>query len=234
MRAVGNLVAGKQAVVFDFYGTITPTTGDGAWERHAAAVAELLGVTPARWTAALNESFGERMSGALGDAAQTMWTLATRIGAQPTEDRVNAAVQVRLELQCTMFVPRPEALGVISELRAAGLRIGVLSDCTSELPAAWPDLPLAALVDAPVFSCVERTRKPDERLFRTVAARLGVEPSACLYVGDGGGRELTGATGVGMTAVLLAGPDWHPNGAMDREADWAGLRISSLTELLPH
>jgi putative hydrolase of the HAD superfamily len=234
MRAVENLVAGKQAVVFDFYGTLVPASSDAAWERHAAAVADLLGVPPARLNAALGESFGERMIGALGDAAETMRTLATRIGARPTEGQIDRAVQLRQQFQRRLFVPRPEALGVIGELRAAGLRIGLLSDCTSELPAAWPDLPLSALVDAPVFSCQEGTRKPDERLFLAVAARLGVDPSACLYVGDGGGRELTGATRVGMTAVLLAGPDWLPNGAIEREGDWAGLRISSLTELLPH
>jgi putative hydrolase of the HAD superfamily len=234
MGSVESLADGKQAVVFDFYGTLTPAASDGAWERHAAAVADLLGVPPARLTEALSESFGERVSGALGDPVQTMRTLAARIGARPTEDQLNAAVQLRQQLQRGMFEPRPEALGVISALRAAGLLIGLLSDCTSELPMAWPGLALSALVDAPVFSCEERTRKPDQRLFRTVAARLGVDPTACLYVGDGGGRELTGATGVGMTAVLLAGPDWLPHGAIEREGDWAGLRISSLTELLPH
>jgi putative hydrolase of the HAD superfamily len=230
---VESLVAGKEAVVFDFYGTLTPPTSDGVWERHAAKVAELLGVPLAELGAALNESFGERVSGALGDATQTMRTLAARLGTRPTEDRLNAAVQLRQQLQTTLFTPRPEAIGVISDLRAAGLRIGLLSDCTWELPNAWPQLPLAALIDAPVFSCAEGTRKPDQRLFRTVAARLGVDPAACLYVGDGGGRELTGAASVGMTAVLLAGPDWLPHGAIEREADWAGPRIGSLTELVP-
>ncbi len=228
-----SLIAGKEAVVFDFYGTLTPSASDAVWERHAAVVADLLGVPLARLAVALTESFGERVSGALGDATQTMRTLATRLGARPSEDRLNAAVALRQQLQSTLFGPRPEALGVISGLRAAGLRIGLLSDCTWELPNAWPELPLAALVDAPVFSCVEGTRKPDERLFRTVATRLGVDPTACLYVGDGGGRELTGAAAVGMTAVLLAGPDWLPHGAIEREADWAGPRISSLTELAP-
>jgi putative hydrolase of the HAD superfamily len=229
---VESLVVGKEAVIFDFYGTLTPATGDGVWERHAVAVADILDVPPARLAVALSESFRDRVSGALGVATQTMRTLADRLGARPTEDQVNAAVELRQRLQSTLFAPRPEALEVISDLRAQGLRIGVLSDCTWELPNAWPELPLAALVDAPVFSCVEGTRKPDQRLFRTVASRLGVEPAACLYVGDGGGRELTGAAGVGMTAVLLAGPDWLPHGAIEREADWNGPRISSLTELV--
>jgi putative hydrolase of the HAD superfamily len=112
------------------------------------------------------------------------------------------------------------------------LHIGLVSDCTSELPDAWHQLPLAALIDAPVFSCVERTRKPDPRLFHAVAHRLHADPAACLYIGDGGGRELTGASGIGMRAVLLAGPDWHAHRDHNKETDWAGPRVSSLLDLL--
>jgi putative hydrolase of the HAD superfamily len=128
-----------------------------------------------------------------------------------------------------MFVLRPEAVTVLGRLRAASLKIGLLSDCTSELPDAWPRLPLSGLVDAPVFSCVQGMRKPDPRLFRMVAADLRAEPSQCLYVGDGGGRELTGAGSIGMRAVLLAGPDWLEH--RSTEVDWTGPRIGSLTEL---
>jgi putative hydrolase of the HAD superfamily len=220
-----------RAVVFDFYGTLTPAASDAIWARDAAAVADALGVPAASMIAMLGESFGERMSGALGDTAQTLRTLAARMGFQPTPEQVDAAARVRQRLQTSLFTPRPEAVPVITSLRARGLRIGLVSDCTSELPAAWPALPLSALVDAAVFSCVEGTRKPDPRLFLAVAGRLGVSPAECLYVGDGGGRELTGAGGVGMRAVLLAGPDWYRHGAVEREADWSGRRISSLTEL---
>jgi putative hydrolase of the HAD superfamily len=117
-------------------------------------------------------------------------------------------------------------------LRDRGLRIGLVSDCTSELPDAWPRLAVAPFVDAPVFSCVERTRKPDPRLFHAVADRLPADPAACLYIGDGGGRELTGASSIGMRAVLLAGPDWHEHRDHRTEADWAGPRISSLLDLV--
>ena len=142
-------------------------------------------------------------------------------------------MQIRREVQESMFTFRPEALPVLRQLRGQGFRIGLLSDCTIELPEAWPRLPVAGLVEAPVFSCLERTRKPDPRLFHKVAAELQAAPEQCLYVGDGGGRELTGAAAVGMRPVLLAGPDWHPHGARDREPDWGGERISSLTELCP-
>jgi putative hydrolase of the HAD superfamily len=219
------------AAVFDFYGTLTPVSPSEAWAANAARLAGVMGVEPAALVHVLDETFPDRISGALGGVRQTMQAVAERLGVSLTEQRLDAASETRREIQESMFALRPEALGVIRKLRAGGLKIGLVSDCTSELPDAWTRLPLAELVDAAVFSCVERTRKPDPRMFRAVAERLPADPSRCVYVGDGGGRELTGASTIGMRAVLLAGRDWYRHRDHNRESDWTGPRIGSLTEL---
>jgi putative hydrolase of the HAD superfamily len=219
------------AVVFDFFGTLTPVSASEAWAHNAARLAAAMGVSPAALIQVLDDSFPERISGALGDVRQTMAAVADRLGVRLTAEELNDAAQTRRAVQESMFELRPEALGVIGQLRSGGMRIGLVSDCTTELPDAWSRLPLAHVVDAPVFSCVEGTRKPDPRLFRKAAVDLETDPERCVYVGDGGGRELTGASGVGMRAVLLAGPDWHAHRDHNRESDWTGLRIGSLTEL---
>ena len=230
---MAGLTHGMSAVVFDFYGTLTPISPSEAWASNAARLAAVLGVDAGSLVQVLDDSFPERISGALGDVRQTMRVLADRLGVRLTEVQLDEASATRRSVQESMFTLRPEALGVIERLRSAGLKTGLVSDCTSELPDAWERLPLAAVIDAPVFSCVEGTRKPDPRLFRKVAADLGAEPARCVYVGDGGGQELTGSSATGMRAVLLAGPDWHAHGDRRREAGWTGPRIGSLTELCP-
>jgi putative hydrolase of the HAD superfamily len=229
---VTGMTDGMTAVVFDFYGTLTPVAPAGTWTGHISLMAAALGVAPDALLRALDESHPERFTGALGDTRQTFLTLAARLGAHPTQAQMDEAVRLREAMQDSLLQLRPETVPVIGQLRGRGLRIGLVSDCTAELPAAWPRLPVAPLVDAPVFSFVEGTRKPDPRLFHAAADRLGVLPDACLYVGDGGGRELTGSAAVGMHPVLLAGPDWHNNRVFDREDGWGGPRISSLTELV--
>jgi putative hydrolase of the HAD superfamily len=219
------------AVVFDFFGTLTPVSPGEVWANNAARLAAVLGVGVESLLQVLDDSFPERISGALGDVPQTMRALADRLGVRLTDDQFEVASATRRAMQESMFTLRPEALAVIERLRSAGLKTGLVSDCTSELPDAWARLPLAAVIDAPVFSCVEGTRKPDPRLFRKVAADLGTEPARCVYVGDGGGQELTGSSAIGMRAVLLAGPDWHAHGDRRRESGWTGPRIGSLTEL---
>lgn len=226
-----NLIDGMNAVVFDFYGTLTPISPDTVWNSHAATLAGMIGVSTEAFLAVLNETFGERMTGAMGDARQTIHGLAARLGVQLSDERLGETTTARRQFQEAMMALRPEALPAIRKLRDRGMKVGLLSDCTHELPDAWHKLPLAGLVDAPVFSCLEGTRKPDPRLFRTVAANLTVAPGECLYVGDGGGRELTGSSAVGMRAVLLAGPDWRQHHAHEEESGWTGPRIASLAEL---
>ena len=61
---------------------------------------------------------------------------------------------------------------------------------------------------------------------------LGVPPERCLYVGDGGSRELTGAIEAGMTAVRLNAPDLADHLVFDQDAAFTGPCVGSLSGLL--
>ena len=45
--------------------------------------------------------------------------------------------------------------------------------------------------------------KPDRGAYLSVCAEMGVAPESCVFVGDGGDRELTGAGRAGLRPVLL-------------------------------
>jgi putative hydrolase of the HAD superfamily len=231
-RAAENSSMSFAAVIFDFFATLTPSTPEDVWHEHTARSAAPVGLDVAKWRRALDESWAERATGALGDLPATFRELARRNGVVPGDDALSAACAARRAAQNELFVFRPDALSVLAGVRERGLKVGVLSDCTSELAEAWSRLPVAGLVDARVLSCEAGRRKPDPVLFTAIAARLGVAPADCMYVGDGGGRELTGASACGMRAVMLRAPDWHSSSAHAREDDWAGPWVPSLSEVL--
>jgi putative hydrolase of the HAD superfamily len=220
------------AVVFDFFATLTPSTPDAVWQEHTARSAALLGLDATVWRRALDESWAERATGALGDLPATFRELARRHGVEPDEDALAAACAARRAAQSELFVFRPDALGVLAAVRDRGLKVGVLSDCTVELADAWAALPVAPLIDARVLSCEAGRRKPDPWLFTTIAGHLGVAAGQCLYVGDGGGHELSGASACGMRAVMLRADDWYTSSAHAREDDWAGQWMPSLSGVL--
>lgn len=218
------------AVVFDLFITLTDWEAERRSPDRLLELAEVLEVDGPAFASMMWENFTERATGRLGDLPSTLRELCRRMGSDPPESCVDAAISLRLSHVEEQLRPREGVLAVLAQLKAAGLRLGVITDCTTEVPPLWLRLPYADLVDAAVFSCQVGQRKPHRSLYEEAARRLGVQPQACLYVGDGGSGELTGAQAVGMTACLLETPfsDLH---RCDAEPDWKGTSIGDLDEI---
>jgi putative hydrolase of the HAD superfamily len=76
-----------------------------------------------------------------------------------------------------LLVPRPDAVATLGSLRSRGLRLGMISNASSELSGLWAESALAPLFDAVLFSADERMMKPDPRLYERMAELLGVDPA---------------------------------------------------------
>ena len=95
----------------------------------------------------------------------------------------------------------PRVVQTLHELKEAGYRIGLITNCAYDEIAAWDSSELAGLVDVPIFSCVEGLIKPDPAIYELACDRLGVDVSAAVFVGDGGSDELRGADAAGLKAI---------------------------------
>ncbi|MET7707253.1 HAD family hydrolase [Micromonospora sp. NPDC005413] len=218
-----------QAVLFDFFGTLTRSVQRGVAH---VGTAELLGCPTDTLTAVLDRTYYERATGRLGNAEATLRWVCAQAGVHPSDHAVRAAVASRHRAVRADTWLRPDAVPVLAALRQRGLRTGVISDCTHELPAFLPQLAVAPLLDVRVFSVQVGRCKPDPALYLTASQRLGLAPGDCLYVGDGGSQELTGAERAGMTAVRLAAPDLATHMVFNADLDWRGPTLSTLREVL--
>jgi putative hydrolase of the HAD superfamily len=223
------MVPALRAVVFDFFGTLTRPVHRGPAHR---AAAHMLGCDPDTMIALLDASYYRRASGDLGSTEDNLRWIAARAGANPSDAAVRAALACRLRAVWQDAQLRDEAVPVLWALRLRGLRTAVVSDCTHELPAVLPRLAIAPLLDAAVFSVEQGVCKPDPGMYLAACERLGVAPQECLYVGDGGSHELTGATAVGMTAVRLAAPDLADHLVFGAEEGWSGRAVDGLVGVL--
>ncbi|MEH0937495.1 HAD family hydrolase [Micromonospora psammae] len=218
-----------QAVLFDFFGTLTRGV-----QRSAAhqTTADLLGCPADTLAAVLDRTFYQRASGEHGNAEATLRWVCVQAGVHPSDTAVRAAVAARHRAVRADTRLRRDAVPALAGLRRLGLRTGVISDCTHELPAFLPQLAVAPLLDVRIFSVQLGRCKPDAALYLTAAQRLDVRPEDCLYVGDGGSRELTGAQRAGMTAVRLTAPDLAGHLVFDAEEGWDGPVVESLSEVV--
>ena len=109
----------------------------------------------------------------------------------------------------------PESVDVLTTLRERGYRIGIITNGGVLLQNRKLDVTgIRLCVDIAVVSGDEGVHKPQGELFRRTAARLGVAPENCVYVGDYPTNDIKGAQNANMQPIFLNTRhlDEHPLG----------------------
>jgi len=216
-----------RAVIFDWGGTLTP------W--HSVDHAAL-------WRAVCAQHYdddrAERTASAIRAAEAELWRAAEREHRSATLDHVfeRAGVEPTEAFLASYFEAwephtwtDPDAPGLLRRLRAAGIRIGVLSN------TMWPRSAheqvfgrdeVLGLIDGAVYSSEIDWTKPHPEAFRAAMAAVGVDdPAACVFVGDRPYDDVYGAKRAGMRAVLVPNSDVptfadaEPDAVIERLAD---------------
>ncbi len=122
-----------------------------------------------------------------------------------SKEVLNLLVQKRVAAKEACFAHmHEEILPLLDRLRARGMRVGLISNCFSEEACAIRGSVLFPYFDAVCLSCEQGVQKPDPAIFQICVEKLGVRPDECLYVGDGGSRELEAARALGMQTAQAA------------------------------
>jgi len=201
-----------QAVVFDLFETLVDYD-DARSREFSSRVARLCGRDPDEFHPVWVEGRPQRDTGPMAP-----YLASLGLG----EDEIADFLEMRRGWTREIFAaPKTGAVETLREVRARGLRTGLITVCSEDTVDVWPESPFAGLFDVEVFSCSCGLRKPDPRIYRLALEQLGVEPGEAIFVGDGANDELAGAERVGMRAVQV----W-------KRDDWSGERIDSFEELL--
>jgi putative hydrolase of the HAD superfamily len=135
----------------------------------------------------------------------------------PVED-VLAALLAALR-----FVPYPDALPALDRMRAAGLRLVVVSNWDVSLHDRLAETGIAERVNGAIASAELGAAKPASAIFAHALTMAGVPAREALHVGDSPGEDVVGARAAGIEPVLLV---------RDGEAPHEGVRAArSLTEV---
>lgn len=147
----------------------------------------------------------------VGTAAEVMWRkLKARFRLPhpvPELVRMESDQQYASLLRLERLEPVAGIPELLTDLRAAGLRLGVASCSTRPVVALTLEKAgLARRFDAVVSGDEVRRGKPDPEIFFAAAGALGAPPRACLVIEDSP-RGLAGAHAAGMRVVGFANPN---------------------------
>jgi putative hydrolase of the HAD superfamily len=102
------------------------------------------------------------------------------------------------------FRPYPEVPATLAALRAAGLRLVVVSNWDVSLHEALARTGIAPLVDGAISSAEAGAAKPATAVFERALALAGhVAPAAAVHVGDDVAADVAGARAAGIAPVLV-------------------------------
>ncbi len=195
-----------KAVIFDLFGTLVFPFSRSLHEQVITNMAAAVSVDRdefARvWAAG---SSVERVTGVFATIDENIEHICRSLGVTVDEESLSVAVRVRVDHTRRTLEPRPDAVATLNQLRNSGYKLGLLSNCSADVPLVWPETEFAPLIESPVFSCSVGLKKPDPRIYQVACGKLNVEPADCLYVGDGSDRELTGALEAGVSVLDVKG-----------------------------
>jgi putative hydrolase of the HAD superfamily len=193
-------------------------------------MASALKLNPEDFHAEWVKGFEQRMDGTLPDGDEQFIPILQALGREIVLEQLAEATEIRRRLWLSALQPKPESVACLQQLRQAGFKLALASDCSSDTPNLLNQTPLGEFFPVRAISAHLRTRKPDPRMYRYILEAYALEGPDCLYVGDGNSDELPGAKRAGMTTV------WVDNGEAqhfkERYHPGGDHRVSNLLEIL--
>lgn len=221
-----------QAVIFDLFGTLVDDFVSSIGQIHSE-LTTALEVPVEQFLQLWRQTSEMRTNGAFQTVEASIEYICAVMGVRVTEEQMMKAVEMRLQQIRRALKPRPDAVQTLTRLKDEDYKIGLLSNCSVEIPILWPETEFANLIESPVFSCRERLKKPDPRIYRLASERLGMAPENCLYIADGENHELAAAAEVGLHPVLIRTSLMQTRKELFRESvEWQRATIRSLAEVL--
>jgi putative hydrolase of the HAD superfamily len=217
-----------RAVIFDVDFTIAqpgPDLGPDGYRRLGARYG--LALDPALYEEARKQAFASLRRHPELDHDEEIWYLFTEriiTGMGGSGDTYAAAVEMtNLWEHAHHFELFDDVLPALAELRARGLKIGLLSNTARDLELFVQHHGLA--VDAVLTSRAHGKTKPHETIFRRMLELLQLPPGDAAMVGDTIEDDIDGAQAVGMRAVLVDREGRYPEAA-DRIESLAALPLA--------
>jgi len=193
------------AVLFDAGNTLVFLD----YARLAATIGDELGVR-------LTEAGLKRHAGAAARAMEQgrltdqergtvfLLTLFERAGVPPERTEELKAALLQMHQRVHLWgATEPGTVESLARLRAAGIRLAVISNSDGRAAAALEAGGLLDQFEFVIDSGEVGVEKPDPRIFQIALERMGLDPADALYVGDLYEVDAMGARAAGLDVVLL-------------------------------
>lgn len=194
-----------KAVIFDLYETLI--TEWVSRKYLSSQCARDLGIDPSLFREMWNSCHHAMDTGRL-TYRQVLTEILIAAEKTPDDALITACEKKRIAGKNDCFTVIDESiLQMLSSLKQQGLKLCLCSNCSADEVEGLFTSSLLPCFDAVVLSYQAGLVKPDKEIYLHCANTLSVLPKECLFVGDGGSKELFGAGDAGMHPLRAL---WFP------------------------
>ena len=154
-----------------------------------------------------------------------------RLGYTGLGDEAIRAIEAAFARRSAWYV-YPDVIPALDALRAAGVRLAVISNFVWGGPELIHDLELARHFEALIVSARVGFQKPHRGIFDHALKLMRVEPAAAVHVGDSYKADVQGARRAGIGAVLIDRSGGDPARLREEHEDAELPVVGDLLELL--
>lgn len=156
-------------------------------------------------------------------------TMLERLGVEARQEVLDRILASQFATDAWELYPDVEPM--LSEMRALGVKVGIVSDWGSNLRGIVEQLGLDRYLDFVLPSGAVGVAKPNPAFFRLALENAAVAPEEALMVGDSYRADVRGAWSAGLSALWLDRSDGHRITPDDEPAPDDVRIVRSLDEL---
>jgi len=198
-----------KAVIFDLFETLITEWGHKKYTKNEMCAD--LGIEREKFDIYWDEKEEERYLGRISFEDSILY-VCEKCEKNVDNSVISTIIDKRIKTKSVCFeYVNPDVLQLLKNLKAIGLQIAIISNCSSEEVNVLKKSEIYKYFNEVILSYEVHMKKPDSCIYEEAAKRLGVAMSECIFVGDGGSNELVGAKTVGMKAIQAKWyTDQHP------------------------
>lgn len=220
-----------KAIIFDLFGTLVDSYSVQGYNRLITDMASALKLHSEGFSKLWRDTAYERAIGIFKTTEESIRYICNKLIISVNDENIRKCEQIRLENTRKALTPKNGAVDLLKSLKGLGYKIGLITNCSAEVPLIMKNTELLNFFDVTIFSASVGMKKPDPQIYNLACEQLGVEPNECLYIGDGDSNELSGASQLGMYAVMIRDPnELDPYRLV--EVDWEGRKIKNFIEIV--
>ncbi|MFX1377277.1 MAG: HAD family hydrolase [Promethearchaeota archaeon] len=220
-----------KAIIFDLFGTLVDNYSVQIYNKYLTNMASTLELPAEDFSKLWRDTIYERGIGIFKTTEESIRYICNKLNVSVSDEKIRKCNEIRLENTRKALTPKNGAVDILKRLRGIGYKIGLITNCSADVPFLWKETAFSDLFDTTLFSASVGLKKPDTQIYNLACKQLGVNPNECLFIGDGDGNELEGASQLGMDAVMI-----RDRNEIDPyrlvEVDWNGRKIEKFSEIL--